>query len=60
MDKKIEKTFDCIEMKRKSQERIYNETKGMTPEERLDYFKQRVENGPFAKLFKRESVSKEQ
>lgn len=31
------KTFDCVEMKRQAQERIYEETKGMTTEQRLAY-----------------------
>jgi len=34
----MKKTFDCVEMKRKAQERIYEETKDMSREEELEYF----------------------
>ena len=34
------KTFDCVEMKRKAQERIYAETQGLSREEELAYFHQ--------------------
>jgi hypothetical protein len=34
----MKKTFDCVEMKRKAQERIYEETKNLTREEELEYF----------------------
>jgi len=38
------KTFDCVEMKRQAALRIHAETKGMTIEEELAYWKQqRVE-----------------
>ncbi|PIZ42883.1 MAG: hypothetical protein COY42_16745 [Armatimonadetes bacterium CG_4_10_14_0_8_um_filter_66_14] len=32
------KTFDCVEMKRRSQEKIHAETQGMTQEELIEYF----------------------
>ncbi len=32
------KKFDCIEMKRKSQELIYNKIKKMTPAEELEFW----------------------
>lgn len=32
------KAFDCIEMKRHAQERIFAETQGLAPEEELAYF----------------------
>lgn len=47
-----EKRFDCVEMKRRIQERIYEETKGMSAEEIVAYFHRRVEGGPFADLWK--------
>ena len=53
MPTKIEKNFDCIEFKRRAQERIYEETKGMTREQEIQYFRRAVENGPFADLVKR-------
>jgi hypothetical protein len=49
---KKKKSFDCVEMKRRIQEKIYEETKDMTPEELVAYFHQRVEGGPFAQLWK--------
>ncbi len=33
---KIEE-YDCVKIKRQAQERIYEETKDMTPEQRLAY-----------------------
>lgn len=35
--------FDCVEMKRLAQLRIYEETKGMTPHEIVEYFRSRAE-----------------
>jgi ubiquinone biosynthesis protein UbiJ len=32
------KTFDCVEMKRQVQDEIFEETKGMSREEELEYF----------------------
>lgn len=34
----MKKTLDCIEMKRRAQDRIYVETRGLTSEEELAYF----------------------
>jgi len=42
-----EKNFDCVEMKRKIQENIYEETKGMTPEEYAAYINQKIINSQF-------------
>ena len=33
------KKFDCVEMKRKSQDEIYKDIKKMTPAEELDFWK---------------------
>lgn len=52
----IKKTFDCIEMKRKIQEKIALETEGMNSTERLQYYKQQVANSRFAGLFKVEKT----
>ena len=41
------KNFYCIEMKRKIQEDIYEEMKGMTPEEYAAYIHQRIINSQF-------------
>ena len=45
---KKSKTFDCVEMKRRIQEGIYEETKDMTYEELLEYFRERIANSRFA------------
>ncbi len=37
------KTFDCVEMKRRGAEKIYEKTQGMTAEEELNYWRQRTE-----------------
>jgi hypothetical protein len=42
--------LDAIALKRRIQAEIYAETRHLTPSERLAYFKQQVENGPFQKL----------
>lgn len=33
------KVFDCVRMKHDAQRRIYEETKGMTAQERVEYFR---------------------
>jgi hypothetical protein len=50
---KQDKKFDCVAMKREIQEKIYNETKGMSPQEFLAYCHEAVEKGPFAAKMKR-------
>jgi len=35
----MKKDLDCVEMKRKAQARIARETRGMSPEEELEYFR---------------------
>ena len=37
------KTFDCIEMKRASQEKIYSQIKDMTREEQVAFFRKGAE-----------------
>ena len=37
------KTFDCVEMKRHAAERIYLETKDLTFEQIIDYWRRRNE-----------------
>jgi len=36
------KTFDCVDMKRRGAERIYEQVKDMTLEEELAYWRQRT------------------
>jgi len=50
--RKPEKGFDCIGFKRKVQAEIYQEIKGLSPEEEIEYFRRRVAAGPFSKLWK--------
>ena len=50
---KPRKTFDCVEMKREIQERIHQETKDLSREELIDYFRRHAETGPFAELWKK-------
>ena len=45
---KKNKEFDCVEMKRRIQEKIYEETKEMTNEELIEYFHKRIANSQFA------------
>ena len=47
-NKPQKKAFDCIEMKRKIQEKMADETQGMEHPELLQYYKQRVANSRFA------------
>jgi hypothetical protein len=48
-----EKSFDCVEMKRRIQSKIYAETKNMSREEFVSYMQRRVEEGPFADFVKK-------
>lgn len=36
-------TFDCVEMKRRGAEYVYNIIKDMTPEQEVEYWRQRTE-----------------
>lgn len=40
-----EKTFDCLEFKRRAQEQIYEETKHLSTSEKIGYFKQAALSG---------------
>ena len=44
---KEQKDFDCLEMKREIQAKIYAEIKDMTTEERIAYFRILPEQDPF-------------
>ena len=50
-EQQTKKGFDCVEMKRRIQERIYAETRGMNRDEFLDWFHRRVASSRFAGLF---------
>ena len=40
---KTKKTFDCVEMKRRGAERIYNQIANMTLKEQLAFWQERTE-----------------
>ena len=40
---KTKKTFDCVEMKRRGAERIYNQVANMTLKEQLAFWRERTE-----------------
>ncbi len=46
------KRFDCVALKRAAQERIYQATQGMTPEEEIAFFRRSVRSGPLAELWR--------
>ena len=50
---KPHRAFDCVEMKRKIQEKIYEETKRLSREELIAYLHRHAETGPFAQLWKK-------
>ena len=47
------KAFDCVEMKHRLQQRIREETDGMTGEERAAYHRRKVQDSPFAEIWHR-------
>jgi hypothetical protein len=46
------RNFDCIGFKRKAQAEIYQETKGLSPEEEIEYFRRRAAEGPLGEWWK--------
>ena len=52
MTTKLPKRFDCVEFKRRAQEKIASDVKGMSHEEELDYFRTSVEKGPLARWWR--------
>jgi hypothetical protein len=52
------KTFDCVEMKRRIQEKIYEEIKDMSREEYLAFIRKQVDKGPFGKLLKKYAIDR--
>lgn len=54
------KKIDCVAIKRKAQDEIYEETKGMSNDELIAYIEERVDKSPFGYLYrKNSSVSNE-
>lgn len=52
------KTFDCVEMKRRIQEKIYQKTKDMSREEYLAFIRKQVDEGPFGELLKKYAMKR--
>jgi hypothetical protein len=40
------KVFDCVQMKNKIQEEIYEEIKDLTPEEQVAYYQKAIQEDP--------------
>ena len=47
------KTFDRLAYKEKVQREIYEEIKGLTPQQQFDYFNRAAESGPLAECWQR-------
>jgi hypothetical protein len=45
--------FDCIAIKRQAQEQIYEDIKGLSPEEEIEYFRKAVNASPFKKWWEK-------
>jgi hypothetical protein len=59
MKTKQSEIVDAVEMKRRIQEQIYNETNHMTPDELLAYFRTRIANSRFAQFLASEEESQQ-
>lgn len=53
MSTKTTKSFDCIAFKREAQRQIYEDTKHMTSEEQIEYFRKRAEEGSLGHWWRR-------
>lgn len=51
--------FDCISFKRAVQEKIYEEIKGMTHEEEIEYFRQRANQGALGNWWRKVQEQRE-
>ena len=51
--KKAKKEFDCVAFKRQVQDKVFQETKGLSLEEQVAYFRKKANSGPLAKWWKR-------
>ncbi|MGO9273383.1 MAG: hypothetical protein ACLQOO_24620 [Terriglobia bacterium] len=50
--RKPEKSFDCVGFKRKVQAEIYEEIKGLSPEEEIEYFRRTAADGALGQWWK--------
>ena len=53
MNRRKAKRFDCVDMKRRIQEQIYEKTRGMTLEQRMAYLHNRIAGSRFASFLQR-------
>jgi len=51
--KTAKKKFDCVEMKREIQTRLYEKTKDMNSEQERKYYREKAETGSFSDLWKK-------
>ncbi len=56
---KTEKTFDCVEFKRRTQSEIFEHIHGMTHEQERAYFQEQAERGPLGDWWKRVKAAKQ-
>lgn len=47
MNQQSKKEFDCIAVKREVQDRIYEETKNLTHQQQIEYFRNAVQKSRF-------------
>jgi hypothetical protein len=52
-DMEIDENFDCVEMKRRIQAEIYEETKDLTPDQVIEYYRKSAEEGPWGDWWKK-------
>jgi hypothetical protein len=45
---RVEKSFDCLEFKDRAQEEIYQEIRGLTHREQIEYYDRSTRTGPLA------------
>jgi len=50
---KSEKTFDCIQYKRRVQSEIFQQINGMSHEQEIAFFRQQADRGPLGPWWKR-------
>jgi hypothetical protein len=53
MENEIIPGFSALEFKAEAQQRVHDDIRGMTPEERMRYFHEAAEEGPFADRWRR-------
>jgi hypothetical protein len=52
MNQPSKKEFDCIAMKREAQSQIYDETKNLTPQQQIEYFRNAIRQSRYEKWWK--------